>query len=84
MHMQSNTYFIQDLFGRHGVCIYRCVCVWLCADLAMPHGVGGVGYNGGSSLLAVVGELGEAAPLAGLDGHLQVRVWVKEHALLQA
>lgn len=50
----------------------------------MPHRVGGVGDDGRAPLLAVVGELRQAAPLAGLDGHLQVRVWVEEHALLQA
>lgn len=54
------------------------------ADLPVPHRVGGVGYDGGASLLAVVGELGEAAPLPGLNGHLQVGVGVEEHALLQA
>lgn len=50
----------------------------------MPHWVGGVGYDGRAPLLAVVGELGEATSLAGLDGHLQVRIGVEEHALLQA
>lgn len=49
----------------------------------MPHRAGGVGYDGGASLLAVVGELGEAAPLPGLNRHLQVGVRVKKHALLQ-
>lgn len=53
-------------------------------DLPVPHRVGGVGYDRGASLLAVVGKLREAAPLPGLDGHLQVRVWVEEHAFLQA
>lgn len=57
-----------------------CVCV--CADLPVPHRVNGVGYDGGAPLLAVMGELGEAAPLPGLDGHLQIGVWVEEHALL--
>lgn len=59
------------------------MCVCVCADLPVPHRVGGVGFDGGASLLAVVGELGEAAPLPGLDGHLQVGVGVEEHALLQ-
>lgn len=54
------------------------------ADLPMPHRVNGVGYDGGASLLAVVGEVGEAAPLPGVDGHLQIGVRVEEHALLQA
>ena len=57
------------------------MCV--CADLSVPLRVGGVGDDGGASLLAVVGELGEAAPLPRLDGHLQVGVGVEEHALLQ-
>ena len=61
-----------------------CVCVCVCADLAVPHRVGGVGDDGGSSFLAVVGEFGEAAPFSRLDGHLQVGVRVKEHARLQA
>lgn len=56
----------------------------MCADLPKPHRVGGVGYDGGSPLLSVVGEFREAAPFARLDGHLQVRVWVEEHTLLQA
>lgn len=58
------------------------VCV--SADLPMPHRVDGVGYDGGAPLLAMVGELWEAAPLPGPDGHLQVGVGVEEHALLQA
>ena len=60
-----------------------CVCVFVCLYLSTPHRVGGVGLYGGASLLAVVREAGEAAPLARLDGYLQVRVRVKEHALLQ-
>lgn len=58
--------------------------MYVSADLPVPHWVGGVGYDGGASLLAVVGELGEAAPLPRLNGHLQVGVGVEEHALLQA
>lgn len=61
-----------------------CVSLCVCADLPVPHRVDGVGYDGGASLLAVVGELGEAAPLPWLDGHLQIGVGVEEHALLQA
>lgn len=55
----------------------------LVADLAVPHGVGGIGDDGGPPLLAVVGELGEGRPFPGLNGHLQVRVRVEKHALLQ-
>ncbi len=58
------------------------MCV--CADLPVPHRVDGVGYDGGASLLAVVGEFWEAAPLPGLDGHLQVGVRIEEHSFLQA
>lgn len=50
----------------------------------MPHRVGGVSDDGRAPLLAVVSELGQAAPFARLDGHLQVWVGVKEHALFQA
>lgn len=50
----------------------------------MPDGVNGVGDDGRSALLSVVAEDGEDAPLPRVDGHLQVRVWVEEHALLQA
>lgn len=49
----------------------------------MPHRVGGVGYDGGSSLLAVVSEGREATSLSRLDAHLQIRVRIKEHTLLQ-
>lgn len=65
-------------------CACACACVCVRADLCVPHRVGGVGCDGGASLLAMMGELGEAAPLPGLDGHLQVGVGVEEHALLQA
>lgn len=69
------SFFVDDI-------VHVVVCV--CADLPVPHRVGGVSYDGGASLLAVVGELGESAPLPGLDGHFEVGVGVEEHALLQA
>lgn len=50
----------------------------------MPDGVGGVGDDGRPALLPVVAEDGEDAPLPGVDGHLQVRVRIEKHALLQA
>lgn len=53
-------------------------------DLSVPRGVGGVEDDGGAPLLTLVGELGEASPPAGLDGHLQVGVGVEEHPLLQS
>lgn len=49
----------------------------------MPHRVGGVGYDGCSSLLAVVGECRVAVSLAWVDAHLQIGVRVKKHASLQ-
>ena len=49
----------------------------------MPHGVGGVGDDGGAPLLAVVTEGGEHTPLPRVDGHLQVGVRVEEHPLFQ-
>lgn len=51
--------------------------------LSVPHRVSGVGYDGASSLLAVVGERREAVSLAWLDTHLQIGVRIKKHALLQ-
>lgn len=48
----------------------------------MPHRVDSVGYDGGASLLAMVGKLREAAPLPGLDRHFQVGVRVEEHPFL--
>lgn len=68
--------------SKHGKNKKSKVCV--CAHLAMPHRVGGVGDDGGAPLLAVVGELWKATSLPRLDGHLQVGVRVEEHALLQA
>lgn len=56
----------------------------VCAYLPVPHRIDGVSYDGGAPLLAMVGELGKPASLPGLDGHLQVGVWIEEHALLQA
>lgn len=50
----------------------------------MPYGVGGVSDDGRSSFLSVVAEDGEDAPLPRVDGHLQVRVRIEKHALLQA
>lgn len=50
----------------------------------MPDGVGGVGDDGRPPLLPVVAEDGEDAPLPRVDGHLQVRVGVEKHSLLQA
>lgn len=52
--------------------------------LSVPDGVDGVSNDGRPSLLPVVAKDGEDAPLPGVDGHLQVRVRVEEHALLQA
>lgn len=52
--------------------------------LSVPDGVNGVSNDGRSSLLTMVAEDGEDAPLPRVDGHLQVRVWIKKHALLQA
>ena len=49
----------------------------------MPLRVGGVGDDGGASLLSMVAEGGEAAPLPRVDGHLQVGIRVEEHSLLQ-
>lgn len=63
--------------------VYLCVCVSVCArDLSVPHRVGGVGDDGGSSLLAVVCEGREAAAFSRLDAHLQIRVRIEEHAFL--
>lgn len=50
----------------------------------MPDGVDGVSDDGRSALLSVVAKDGEDAPLPRVDGHLQVRVWIEKHALLQA
>lgn len=50
----------------------------------MPGGVDGVSNDGRPPLLSVVAEDGEDAPLPRVDGHLQVGVWIKKHALLQA
>lgn len=73
-----------NIFAQGWVEPYDISVCGVCAHLPVPHWVGGVGYDGRAPLLAMVGELGEAAPLARLDGHLQVRVGVEEHALLQA
>lgn len=48
----------------------------------MPHRVGGVGDDGGSSLLAMVCEGREATAFSRLDAHLQIRVRIEEHAFL--
>lgn len=50
----------------------------------MPDGVGGVGDDGRAAFLSVVAEDREDVPLPRVDGHLQVRVGVEEHAFLQA
>lgn len=52
--------------------------------LPVPDGVDGVSDDGRSALLSVVAKDGEDAPLPRVDGHLQVRVWIEKHALLQA
>lgn len=52
--------------------------------LSVPHRVGGVSDDGRSSFLPVMTEDGEDTPLPWVDGHLQIRVWVKKHALLEA
>ena len=59
-----------------------CVCVCV-PHLSVPDRVGGVGDDGGATFLSVVCERRQAPPPAWLDGHLQVRVRVEEHALLQ-
>lgn len=51
---------------------------------SVPCGVNGVSNDGWSSLLSVVAKDGEDAPLPRVDGHLQVRIWIEKHALLQA
>lgn len=66
------------------MCLTRYVTAEPCLHLSVPDGVNGVSDDGRSSLLAVVAKDGEDAPLPGVDGHLQVRVWIEEHALLQA
>ena len=64
-----------------------CVPLWKHTDtypyLPLPDGVDSVADDAGAFLLAVVRQRRENAVLAGLDGNLQVRVRVKEHALLQ-
>lgn len=50
----------------------------------MPGGVNGVSNDGRPPLLPVVAKDGEDAPLPRVDGHLQVGVRIKKHALLQA
>lgn len=47
----------------------------------MPHRVDGVGDDGRPALLSVVAEDGEDISLPWVDGHFQIRVGVKEHAL---
>lgn len=51
--------------------------------LAAPHRMRRVLLNRGPRFLAVVRQAREARPLARLDGHLDVRVGVEEHAFLQ-
>lgn len=51
--------------------------------LSLPNRVDGVTDNAGAFLLAVVGQRGIEAVLAGLDGDLQVGVRVEEHPFLQ-
>jgi hypothetical protein len=51
--------------------------------LSAPLRVGGIGDDGGASLLSVVAEGGEATSLPRVDGHLQVGIRVEEHTLLQ-
>lgn len=50
----------------------------------MPDRVGGVSDDGRSSFLSMVTEDGKDTSLPWVDGHLQVRVRIKEHALFQA
>lgn len=53
--------------------------VYLCAPLRVDR----VAHHSRAFLLAMVGQRGEDAVLAGLDGELQVGVGVEEHPLLQ-
>lgn len=60
--------------------VYVCVCV---CHLSMPHRISSVSCNAGSSLLAMMGKGRKATSLAWMNAHLQIRVWVKKHPLLQ-